>query len=311
MRAKEKRDGLSTIPRTHAELRNQSGFVLGLVAFGWRTAEAAALTTALRGTTRSTAFWATETTALAGLTWLTTRHAAAQCFANLLGSRDELLFGDAAIAVSVHALEAFLGITHHAAGRSTFRTATGAVTFWTRSAIRCAARTFTVGTTRTFRTRTVAFRAWFAFFTRGTTETAFTTARRAAFGTAHALALAFGTTAHHLGNLANLFLVNEAVAVGVHAAEALFAFLAAHAGEFVLADLAVAIGVGALDEFGQFCGGIAASWRTSGSATLRGAFAFAFLSAGGAGQAQDADAINECFFEFHVVSAFGCLEHDD
>jgi hypothetical protein len=101
-----------------------------------------------------------------------------------------------------------------------------------------------------------------------------------------------------LRDLADLVLIDEAVAVGVHLGKAFLALLAAHAGEFFFADLAIGIGVSAFDEFGETCARIAASLWAAGrpaglTAFRRRTFAFAFLSAGKAGQAQDSEAVDE------------------
>jgi hypothetical protein len=62
---------------------------------------------------------------------------------------------------------------------------------------------------------------------------------------------------------------------------------------------AITIGVGAFDEFGETCARIAASllWAAGRPAGLtafrRRTFAFAFLSTGEAGQAQDSEAVDE------------------
>ena len=238
---------------------------------------------------------------MTGLSWLATRHAAtiAHHLAHLLGGFDKLIFGDAAVAISIHALEAFFGISKHAATTLTFtaRSAAGAHAFrrpfWTIS-FRCAFRPL-------------------AFTTRGTTETAAFTARRSAFRATHPLPLsALTTSTHHLGDLADLVLIHKAVAVGVHFTKALFALFFAEVGEFIFADFAVSVGVCAFDEFSETCSRItAALWATAsswGSARLTTFRRWAFgsvLSRGEAGQAQNTDAVDECFFDFHVESAFG------
>lgn len=129
------------------------------VAFRGRTAEAPFTTTG-----RGTAFWTTETTTLARLTGLPRlATATAHHLTHLLGGLDVFLFGDAAIGVSVHAFEHFLGITKHAhAGTTAFG---AALTAWTTCAIRRTA--WTLSFWRTF--RLIAFTAW------GTTESALTT----------------------------------------------------------------------------------------------------------------------------------------
>lgn len=247
------------------------------VALGGRTAEAAFTTS------RRTALWTTETTALARLTGLPRLTAtAAHHLTQLLGGLDVFFFRDAAIRVGVHAFEHLLGITKHS-GTPAIRS-TGAAR--TPRAFRSTAWTLPVRWTF----GPVALTAW------GTAESAFTTggtAWRTAFRAAHPLP--FSTTTHHLGDFANLFLVNKTVAIGIHFGEALLALLAAHAGEFLLADLAITICVGAFDEFGETSTGIAATGRAAlRSATFRRrTFAFAFLSAGKAGQAQDSEAVDE------------------
>lgn len=267
---------------------NGSGRVFRLVTFRFRrvafrggTTEAA-FTTACRGTT----FWTTETTTLARLTGLPRlATATAHHLTQLLRGLDVFLFGDAAIGVRVHAFEHFLGITQHAhAGTTAFGAA-----LTTRTTCAIWRTAWTVSFWRAF--RFIAFTAW------GTTESALTTTLRAAFWAAHPLP--FSTTAHHLGDLADLVLINKTVAVGVHFAKALLAFLAAHAGEFFFADFAITIGVGAFDEFGETCARIAASllWASGRPAGLtafrKRTFAFAFLSTGEAGQAQDSEAVDE------------------
>jgi hypothetical protein len=158
------------------------------------------------------------------------------------------------------------------------------------------------------------------FTARRTTEaTAFT--RRAAFRTAHALAtLPWATTPHHLRDLTDLFLIDIAVTIGIHPAKALFALLLAQSVELFPADLAVTVGVGTFDEFRDARGRIpttagratsgtttrrtarlATRRRSSGRATLWRRSFGCVLSAGEAGQAQDAEPVEECLFKFHVV----------
>lgn len=238
------------------------------------------------------AFGTTETALAARLPWLTklsTRHAAtiADHLAHFFRGLDELVFRDAAIAVSVHALKAFFRVPEHAATTwstfatlATFTTGAHALPFWTRATLR-----------RSFRT-------WAAFSSWGTTETtALTTAGRSAFRTAHALA---ALPLHPLGHRTDLLLVHETVAVRVHLAEAIFALLLAEVGEFFLADLAVGVGVSAFDEFSETIAAFtaarraalrSAARRASRRTTLRWRAFGCVLSAGEAGQAQKSDAV--------------------
>jgi hypothetical protein len=101
------------------------------------------------------------------------------------------------------------------------------------------------------------------FGTRRTTEAAAFTARRTP-------ALApLTTTAHHLHHLADLVLIDDAIAIGIHAGKTLFVLLLAQRGKFFLADLAVAIGVGAFDECSDAFGWISTAWRAALGTTWR------------------------------------------
>lgn len=131
---------------------------------------------------------AASTTRAAAFTW--TIHArttltAAEHLAHFFHGLEILLFGDAAVAICIHALEVFLGVTKHAASTTTFTTRAHAL------ALRLAAG----------RTRGSTFAA------RRTTKAATLTAGRStAFGTAHAT-----LTAPTLRQLASFFLVDEAI----------------------------------------------------------------------------------------------------
>ncbi len=227
---------------------------------------------------------------MAGLSGLTRLAAtAAHHLTHFFSSLGEFVFGDTAVAIGVHALEAFLGVAEHTATTLTF-------TSWRTT---CS----TGGTAGS-----AAFTAW------GATEAAFTTGGTARSATwAHTLPTLSALT-HHLGNLGDLVLIDEAITVGVHFAKALFAFFFAHIGKFVLADLAVGICVSAFDEFCETIGTVAttlwAAWGLAGLTAVRRSFKCAFLCGGEAGQAEDSEAVDEYFFEFHVVSAFGCWKHD-
>ena len=97
---------------------------------------------------------------------------------------------------------------------------------------------------------------------------------------------AFATRAAHaftqtFGDLAHLGLVDEAVAVGVHLGEALAVVALGKLIELLLADLAVSVGVGALEELGDAA---AAAFALGG----------AVLGDGDAGaQSQDTEALED------------------
>ena len=259
-------------------VRSGSGFrSLGGVSFGGRTAEAAF---ASRTTTFTRAIHAARSTLATTAT---------EGLAHFFDALDVLIFGDGAIAVSIQAFEGFFGVAKHAAT--------------------------TTATAFTFRASALTGGPWRATFgTWGTTEAAAFTARRTPTLT---------TTAHHLHHLADFILIDDAVTIGIHAAEALFALLLAHRSEFFFADLAVAVGVGAFDECSDAFGGITARrWAALGTTRRRSArlasrrwaagraairwWAFGgVLGAGEAGQAQDAEPVEECFFEFHEVRVVG------
>lgn len=239
-------------------------------------------------TTRATAF----TRTIHARTTLT----AAEHLAHFFHGLEVLLFGDAAVAIGIHALEVFLGVTKHAASTAAFATRAHAL------ALRLAARRSSGGGT---------------FAARRTTEAAALTAgRTTAFGTAHAPLASLATPT--LRHLASFFLVDEAVSIGIHLAKTLIAHLPAHDGKFLFVHLAIGIGVHALDEFRSTRGRITTTRRASLGATLRSAgrrcpgwatiWRRSFgcvLSGGEAGQAQDAEPVEKCFFEFHVVRVFG------
>jgi len=247
---------------------------LGGVSFGGRTAEAAFAS-------RTTTFTRAIHAARSALATATT-----EGLAHFFNALDVLIFGDGAIAVSIQAFEGFFGVAKHAA-----TTTTSAFTF--------RASTLTGGTRR------ATFGTW------GTTEAAAFTARRTpALATLPPLT----TATHHLHHFADLVLINEAVTIGIHAGKTFFFLLLAHCGEFFLADLAVAIGVGAFDECGDtFCRIAPRRWTTlgtrrrwaAGRCSIRRRAFGGVLGAGEAGQAQDAEPVEECFFEFHEVRVVG------
>ena len=199
--------------------------------------------------------------------------------AHFFDALDVFIFRDGAIAVGVQAFEGFFGVAKHATA--------ALAAFTTR------AHALTGGTT---------FGTWW-------------TAEAAAFATWRAHALPTLTTAaHHLHHLADFVLIDDSVTIGIHAAEALFALLLAHRGEFFLADLAIAIRVGAFDKCGDAFRRITTRRRptlgtcrrwAAGRGTLRRRAFGGVLSAGEAGQAQDAEPVKECFFEFHIVRGIG------
>lgn len=249
-----------------------------VVTFDRGTAEAAFTTT------RRAAFtaWATETTGAAArsTTFTAWAHAAAaHGFAELRHGGDIFFFRDAAVAVGVHAFEGFLRITKHAAAwASAF--ATWPTTF------RTSGRT-AFGTRSTFWTRCTTFTTW------GATEASFGAwgaARRAAFaGTTCATCVT-----HALRDAAKLVCINEAVAIAVSASETVVRFLAGHAGKFFLADLAVAIRVGAFHKLSDSTGSVTAAGRAAGSAWRRSFGLVAVLCGGDAhGEAENAESANE------------------
>lgn len=243
-------------------------------------------------TTRAAAF----TRTIHARTTLTTAEHLAHSFHGF----EVLLFGHAAVAICIHALEVFLGITKHAASTTTFSARAHAL------ALRLAAWRSSGGAT---------------FATRRTTEAAPLTAGRTAFGTAHPALTSLATPT--LRHLASLFLVNESISIGIHLAKTLIAHLPAHDGKFVFVHLAIGIGVHALDELCGTRGRITTTRRTSlgatrrratlrsarrrcpGWATVRRRSFGCVLSRGEAGQAQNAEPVEKCFFKFHVVRVFG------
>ena len=222
---------------------------------------------------------------------------AAEHLAHFFHGLEVLLFGDAAVAICIHALEVFLGVTKHATSTATFTTWAHALTLWLA----------------TRRTRRATFAA------RGTTEAApLTAGGTTAFGTAHALStlasLPWATTPPGLRHLGHFFFIDKTIAVGVHVAKAVLASLLAHIDELILADLAVAVRISIFDEGSDAFRWIATARRatlgttrrrTAGRATFRRRAFGCVLSAGEAGQAQDAEPVEECFFEFHSVREFG------
>lgn len=223
---------------------------------------------------------------------------AAEHLAHFFHGLEVLLFGDAAVAICIHALEVFLGVTKHATSTATFTTWAHALT------LRLAAG----GSSE---------RATFA--ARGTTEAApLTAGGTTAFGTAHALStlasLPWATTPTCLRHLGHFFFVDKTITVGVNVAKAVLASLLAHIDELILADLAVVVRISIFDEGSDAFRWIATARRatlgttrrrTTGRATFRRRAFGCVLSAGEAGQAQDAEPVEECFFEFHSVREFG------
>lgn len=247
-------------------------FFRSVATFDGRTTEAAFATAA-----RGTAFAAGTTEATRAAAFTTGACAtAAHHLAQLGHGGDILFFAEAAIGVCVHAFEALFGITKHAAH------ATAGATLSTRAAFTGTAHAFGAAGRAAFRTRTALW-TWATFGARtalwaawGTTETAITTTAGRASRATFATGAACSTVAHALCDLGELLLVDEAVRIGVCFAKAVFIFLAVRGGEFVLADLAVAVGVGTLDELGETACCVAtatgAAWRrTFGTIALLGA----------------------------------------
>jgi hypothetical protein len=187
-----------------------------------------------------------------------------------------------AVAVLVHATE---GLFHESAGA--FR---AGAAFWTGAtfgavAIRAgsafgAAHAFALGAV--------------AVWTRATfgAITAFGWATEAAvtFGATHALgAAASAGGTHAFGDLGGFGFVDVAVAIAVDAGEGFFHFGGAGFDEFVFADFAIAVGVGAFEHVG----GVAA-FGSAGAA--RGAWAVAVLAETGGG---DEGSEEEGGFDFH------------
>jgi hypothetical protein len=84
---------------------------------------------------------------------------------------------------------------------------------------------------------------------RRTTETAFTFRARPAFATRATHATTSLT--HALSDLSKLRLIDETVSIGIRAGKTLIGLLPRHPGKLFFADLAIAVGIRPLHEFGQ------------------------------------------------------------
>lgn len=220
------------------------------------------------------------------------RHAAAaHHFAHFGHALGEFFTGELAVAVLVHATE---GLFHEGGGAFGARAALGAVAVWAGSAFWAA---------HAFAFRTISFGA-VAVWTRATfgAITAFGWATEAAFSFGPAHAFAFWTACairgaataggtHAFGDLGGFGFVEVAVAIAVDAGEGFFHFGGAGFDEFVFADFAVAVGVGAFEHVG----GVAA-FGSAGSA--QGTWAVAVLAEAGGGEK---GAEEEGGFDFHDV----------
>ncbi len=261
---------------------NLSGCVLRLVT-GWllalrlgvfdRRATETALTAARRTTTFTTR--AAEATVTAGSpltrTSLPAGTAAAHHLAQFVHRGHVLFLGNTSVRISVHAFEGFLGITKHPAAsksRATTFLATRATKAWTpafrstrwAATFRSALGTATFGTSRR---RIATFRR-----SRRTTETAFTFRARPAFAT-RATHAATSLT-HALSDLSKLGLIDKTIRIRIGTGEALVRLFARHASELFFADLAIAVGIRPLHEFGQTARPITALWGGLGLTALLG-----------------------------------------
>jgi hypothetical protein len=186
----------------------------------------------------------------------------------------ELAFGELTVAILIHAGESLIGQLPSCS----FWAAT-ALTFW-------AAHAFTFGRAAE------AFTFWAA--------TSFAIGAAHAFGWWAAGAWATHAHAHAFGHLFRLGGIDEAVGIGVDAAEQVIEFGGASFHEFVFADFAIAIGVGAFEHFGGVTASVwaGADW---------GAWALTFLGEGsgdkkGAGEQQ---AEQRMGIAFHGVVQLG------
>lgn len=195
-------------------------------------------------------------------------HTAKAGFNFSLGELGVLLFVHIAIAVLVHAAEDFVQIGARASGAA-----------W--ASRRAALRTVSPPGGRGLGT-TAFGRSWGAL--RRAAEATFAAWSAAFTATAHAFA-------HFLRHLGDFGLVHKAVAIGVHAGEALIRIVATAAdfAELFLADLAVAIGVGTFQKFTK----TASAARAFGRAFLGGRQACA--------KGQQAQASNNQECGFHIV----------
>lgn len=263
----------------------------GFIAFAFERGAgfAGAFATLLRGATES-AFTATAgRAACAGGTAraFAARHAAAaHHFAHFGHALGEFFTGELAVAVLVHATE---GLFHEGGGAFGARAAFRAVAVRAGSAFG-AAHAFALGAVA------VGTRATFGAIT----AFGWATEAAVAFGTTHAFAFraahAFGAAAtagstHAFGDLGGFGFVDVAVAIAVDAGEGFFHFGGAGFDEFVFADFAIAVGVGAFEHVG----GVAA-FGSAGAA--RGTWAVAVLAEAGGGEK---GAEEEGGFDFHDV----------
>lgn len=252
-----------------------------------RAGFAGAFAALLRGATEA-AFTATAgRAACAGGTaraFAANHAAAAHHFAHFGHALGEFFTGELAVAVLVHATE---GLFHEGGGAFRAGSTFGTVAVWARATFG-AAHAFALGAVA------VGTRATFGAIT------AFGWATEAAvtFGATHAFAFraahAFGAAAttggtHAFGDLGGFGFVDVAVAIAVDAGEGFFHFGSAGFDEFVFADFAVAVGVGAFEHVG----GVAA-FGSAGS--TRGARAVAVLAETGGG---DEGSEEEGGFDFH------------
>lgn len=247
-------------------------FALRLGIFDWRTTETA-LTASRRTSTFTTG--AAETTVTAGSpltrSTLPARTTAAHHLAQFVHRGHVLFLGNTAVRIRVHAFEGFLGITKHPAASKS-----RATTFWSTrptearasafrstrwaTTFRSALGTATFGTSRR---RIATFRR-----SRRTTETAFTFRARPAFATRATHATTSLT--HALSDLSKLRLIDKTIRIRISTGETLVGLFARHASELFFADLAIAVCVRPLYEFGQTARPLTALWGALGLTALLG-----------------------------------------
>ena len=280
--------------------RRLAAFRLGLAALHRRTAETPISTR--RAVWPAVAIGTAEATR-ATLPRLATT--AAHHLAHPFGGLDVFILGDAAVAIRVHAFEALLGVTKHAHAAAAFATGAHA---WTLTIT-----ALPIGTWAALSFAALTVGTWTALpFAWWTAEATFPTALRAAVTTGAAHALPFRTAAQILRQRGDFRLIDKAIAIRVHLGEAVFGLALAHVGELFLADFAVVVGVGALDELGQTCAWITARGTTLRPATRRrirlggrwrglvgGRVFRCVLCDGKTGQAKKAKTLEERFFKFH------------
>ena len=241
-------------------------WTLGSTTFGWTTESAAiAFGSAWRASTSSTR------TAGATLTWATAsahgltharhafsklglRHGAAAVFVEALEALLDLLLRKrfvlssiyAAVTIGVHAAEDLVRIHSTRAARTPGTTGTIWRTATRRTfAVRTATlRLLTVRASFTWRATESAFSRW---------STVWTTATR------HA--------AHFFGDLTDLSLVDETVAIGVHACKTLVRVATRNTAELFLAQLAVCIRIRLLQELEDATSAISA-WAAGPFGTI-------------------------------------------